>query len=372
MKITPHKSKQLNPITIPATEETVRVRNKKITILSLDGGGIRGIITCVVLKYIEEQLQKLDHPDAKIGDYFDLIAGSSTGGILAAIILHPNKDHRAKFSVQEALDLYAKKGDMIFNVPFWEKIINPFGLFNEKISEKNFEKQLEDFFGKLELKDLVKPCLITSYDISARQAKFFTSHDAHVPLENFYVKDVCRATAAAPTYFEPAKINSLYNQEFVLIDGGVYANNPSLCAYAEARKIKFSEVLNDSNKIDYPSVNDMIIVSVGTGTVMKSYKFKDFENAGKLKWISPLIDILLSSNVETVDYHIQKMFETLGPRNEKNYHRLMPDLKNASPEMDDTRKNNIFELIQAGLVFVDENQEQLNAIAKKLVKNKVS
>lgn len=231
---------------------------------------------------------------------------------------------------------------------------------------------MDDFFGNLELKNLVKPCLVTSYDISARKAKFFTSHDAHVALENFYIKDVFRATAAAPTYFEPAKINSLYNQEFVLIDGGVYANTPSLCAYAEARKIKFSEILKDANKVDYLSVNDMLLVSVATGTVMKSYKFKDFENAGKLKWITPLIDILLSSNVETVDYHIQKMFETLGPRNKKKYHRLMPDLKNASPEMDDTRKNNIFELIQVGFVFVDENQEQLKAIAKKLIKNKIS
>ena len=98
---------------------------KKIRILSLDGGGIRGIITCVILKYIEEQLQKLDHPNAKIGDYFDLIAGSSTGGLLASIILFPDNTKKAKFSVQEALDLYAKKGDDIFNVKFWEHLVNP-------------------------------------------------------------------------------------------------------------------------------------------------------------------------------------------------------------------------------------------------------
>ncbi|HEX9981598.1 MAG TPA: patatin-like phospholipase family protein [Flavobacterium sp.] len=343
---------------------------KKIRILSLDGGGIRGIITCVILKYIEEQLQKIDSPNAKLGDYFDLVAGSSTGGLLASILLFPDKNKKALFSVQEALDLYSTKGENIFNVSFWDHAVNLFGLFSEKISCRNLEKQLESVFGKLELKDLTRPSLITSYDIGARRAKFFTSHEADSLLENFYVKDICRATSAAPTYFEPAKIKSLYGQEFTLIDGGVYANNPALCAYAEARKIAFSKIFNDPEKPDYPNINDMIIISVGTGEVLKPYSFEKFENAGKIRWISPLIDILLSSNVETVHYHLTKMYETLAKRNCKNYHRLLPQLQNASPEMDNTSPRNIYDLIQAGLSYVDANREMLNDISKKLVKNK--
>jgi uncharacterized protein len=343
---------------------------KKVRILSLDGGGIRGIITCVILKYIEEQLQKYDHPDAKIGDYFDLIAGSSTGGLLAAILLCPDENKKAKFSVQEALDLYAKKGDSIFNVSFWEHLINPFGLFNEKISSKNLEKQLLEVFGDMQLREFIKPSLITTYDMNARKVKFFTSQDADASLENFYVRDVCRATSAAPTYFEPAKIKSIYGQEFTLIDGGVFANNPGLCAYAEARKVPFCQILQDPEKPDFPKISDMILVSIGTGTVIKPYHFKDFENAGKIKWVKPLIDILLSSNSETTHYHLRKMFESSGARNAKNYHRLMPSLQNASPEMDDTSKNNIYELIQSGLFFVEQNQKELASIAKKLIKNK--
>lgn len=343
---------------------------KKIRILSLDGGGIRGIITCVILRYIEEQLQKHDHPNAKIGDYFDLIAGSSTGGLLTGILLFPDNSKNAKFSIETALDLYAKKGDSIFNVSFWKEIINPFGLFNEKISQRNLERQLEEVFGNLELKELIKPCLITSYDITQRKAKFFCSHEALSPLENFYVKDVCRATSAAPTYFEPAKIKSLYDQEFTLIDGGVFANNPALCAYAEARKIAFSTVLNDTEKVDYPEIKDMILISIGTGEVLKPYTYEKFENAGKIKWISPLIDILLSANAETVNYLLTKMYGTLGTRNQKNYYRLMPQLRKASSDMDDTSTKNIFELIQAGLYYIDQNRESLDEIAKKLIKYK--
>jgi hypothetical protein len=117
-------------------------------------------------------------------------------------------------------------------------------------------------------------------------------------------------------------------------------------------------------------MSDMIIVSIGTGTVLKPYFFDDFKNAGKLKWIGPLIDILLSANVETVHYQIQKIYQTLGSQNSKNYHRIMPDLQKAAPEMDDTSQKNVSNLIQAGLSYVNQNQEELNEIVKKLIQNK--
>lgn len=345
---------------------------KKITILSIDGGGIRGIIPCIILRYIEEQIQLLDDPHAKIGDYFDLIAGSSTGGLLASILLYPNDQRTANYSIKTAFDLYTEKGNDIFNVSFWQRLINPFGLFSEKISEEQLEKHLADFFGNLELKSFIKPSLITAYDLENRRAKLFNSFNAHVDSNNFQVKDICRATSAAPTYFSPAQIKSKYGQLFTLIDGGVFANNPALCAYAEARKIPFGDLFQDLEKPNYPSIKNMIIVSIGTGTVLKKYAYNKFENAGKLKWIEPLIDILLSANAETVDYQLSQMVNTLGRRNRQNYYRINPSIKNASSEMDDVRKENIEALIQAGLSYVDENKEVLHQLAQKLIKNKVS
>jgi len=344
---------------------------KKTTILSLDGGGIRGIITCIILRYMEEQLQLLDHPTAKLGDYFDLVAGSSTGGLIASIILCPDEHRKAKYSIQKGLELYAEKGGDIFQVSFWERLVNPFGLLNEKISQEALEKNLNDFFGNLELKELIKPCLITSYDIENRRAKLFNSWNAHLNTDNFYVKDVCRATSAAPTYFTPVQIKSMYGQIFSLIDGGMFANNPALCAYAEARKIPFAEVLKNHQKTNHPSVNDMIIVSIGTGIESKSYSFKKLQKAGKIGWVNPIIDILMSANAETVDYQLCQMFQTLGTRNQKNYYRLNPSLKNASPAMDNVKRSNIENLIQAGLSYIDDNREVLNQIVQKLIKNKI-
>lgn len=363
---------------------THKIMSKKVTILSLDGGGIRGIIPCIILKYIEEQLQKKDHPNAKLGDYFDMVAGSSTGGILASILLFPDENGKAKFSIQKAFELYAEKGEDIFHVNFWERLVNPFGLFNEKISQAELEKYLQEFFGNLELKNLIKPSLITAYDIENRYAKLFNSYEAKKSeMNNFLVKDICRATSAAPTFFQPAAIKSLYGQFFYLIDGGLFANNPALCAYAEARKMPFAEILesaeasksipakNERPKTNYPVANDMLLISVGTGAEMKNYSFRNLEKAGKIKWISPVIDILFSSNAETVDYQLQQMFNSLGIRNQKNYYRINPSLKNASPEMDNVKKENIEALVQAGLCYIDENKEMLNQIVQKLIKNKI-
>lgn len=344
---------------------------KKITILSLDGGGIRGIITCIILRYIEEQLQIHDKPGAKLGDYFDLVAGSSTGALIAAVLLCPDENRKAKHSVQKGLELYAEKGNGIFQVSFWEKLLNPYGLFNKKISQCILEKNLTDFFGKLELKELIKPCLITSYDIENRRAKLFNSWDANISTNNFFMKDICRATSAAPTYFSPVQIKSMYGQIFSLIDGGMFANNPALCAYAEARKIPFAEVLKTHQKPNYPSVSDMILVSIGTGVEAQSYSYNTLHKAGKIGWVNPIIDILLSSNAETVDYQLCQMYKTLGQKHQKNYYRINPSLKNASPVMDNVRRANIENLIQAGLSYIDNNRETLNQIAQKLIANKI-
>ena len=95
------------------------------------------------------------------------------------------------------------------------------------------------------------------------------------------------------------------------------------------------------------------------------------ENAGKKNWIAPIIDILFSANAETVDYQLNQMFQSLGRRNQKNYYRINPSLKNASPEMDNVKKQNIEALIQAGLSYIEENKEVLNQIVQKLIKNKI-
>ncbi|MGH2645363.1 MAG: patatin-like phospholipase family protein, partial [Chitinophagaceae bacterium] len=342
---------------------------KKIRILSLDGGGIRGIIPGVILNYLEKQLQLKSDSQRKIGDYFDFIAGTSTGGILACAYLITNNDGTAKYSASDALDLYLKEGSGIFYRNTKQKISSGFGFLDEKYSAKQLEQDLLSFFGDALLNSFAKPCLITSYEITARNAHFFNSAEANDPLHNFKVRDVARATSAAPTYFEPALIYSEAGQSFSLIDGGVFANDPALCAYAEVRKMKFSELLKNNEKPDSPSAKDMLLISIGTGTVTEAYHYKDFKDAGQLKWLQPIIDILMSGNAETVDYQLNQIYKTLELKDRQDYYRLQPPLREALPKMDLASPQNIDNLKQAGLWFIAKNEAMLDEIVEKILAN---
>ena len=344
---------------------------KKIRILSVDGGGIRGVIPGTILAQLEKILQKLDgNSNRKIGDYFDMIAGTSTGGILSCLYLIPGENGSAKYTAAEALDLYLTNGHTIFDRTFMEKILSGSGIIHEKYSEDPLYNLLTQYFGDETIDHFIKPSLITSYDITDRKAVFFTTADARCDaMNNFKIRDAARATSAAPTYFSPARISSLSGQLYTLVDGGMFANNPALCAYAEARKTEFSKLLNDKDKKDKPTAADMIIVSLGTGSVKKRYSYGEFKNAGEIKWLEPVIDILMSGNSETVAYQLTQMYLTLEPQLQNNYYRLEPGLKEACSEMDMATAENINNLYQAGLTYVHDNIKQMEAIAHSIMEN---
>jgi len=329
-------------------------------ILSIDGGGIRGIIPGQVLVALEGKLKKhTRNEEARIADYFDLIAGTSTGGILACVCLCPAIGSELKkphFSAEEAVELYFKRGEKIFDLSTRQRLQSVGGLVDEKYSAHELEEALGDYFQDLKLSDLLKPCLITAYDIRRRQAKFFTQHDAiENKMHDYYVKDVARATAAAPTYFELARIKSLTDVPYPLIDGGVFANNPALCAYAEVRN-KFKEK---------PSAKDMAILSLGTGYIKKQYSYKAAKDWGAVEWIKPLIDVLMSGVSETVDYQMSQIFDSVDKP--EQYLRINDELLFASPDMDDASSDNLINLKQDGTRIGEKFDDQLEAFIKYLV-----
>jgi hypothetical protein len=113
----------------------------------------------------------------------------------------------------------------------------------------------------------------------------------------------------------------------------------------------------------------MMIVSLGTGSVKNPYYFKEFKDAGLIKWVQPLIDIMMSGNSETVDYQLRKIYSTLSDKNPEDYYRLDPLLQNASSEMDKADLKNLKALHEDGLLSVGKYKTELDEIAKKLVAN---
>ena len=341
--------------------------NTKLTrILSIDGGGIRGIIPGQILVALEGKLKTLDNnPDARIADYFDLIAGTSTGGILTCMYLSPSKDKkgRPRFSAEKAVDLYLDRGDEIFDISFWQKVRSGGGITDEKYSEKELEEALDDYIGDLKLSDLLKPCLVTSYDIKRRKGHFFRSHKAKIDEGyNFKLKEAARATSAAPTYFEVARVKADDNQVYPLIDGGVFVNNPTLCAYSEARTWKFDQTRNK------PKAANMVIFSIGTGGTDKSFEYKKAKNWGAVQWIVPIIDIMMSGVAETVDYQLKQIYDAVGKP--EQYIRINPELGNANSDMDDASMKNLKALKEAGEQSAKKHEKELTKLAEMLIANK--
>lgn len=343
-------------------------QKKKLTrLLSIDGGGIRGILPAQIIVALEKKIQqKTNNPKAKIGEYFDFIAGTSTGGILTCIYLAPdlNNPLKARFTAQEASDLYMKNGDKIFSTSFYKRIRSASGILDEKYDATNLELVLHDYLGDLELKDLIKPCLISAYDVYDSKAFFFKQHSAaKSDSRNFLVKQVARATSAAPTYFEATQVTSKSGINYPLIDGGVFANNPAMCAYAEIRQMSFGEGK------ETPMPKDMLVLSIGTGSIKKQIKYEKVKNWGIAEWIKPLIDIMMSGVEQTIHHQLQQIFEATGQAD--NYTRIDPILNRAKPDMDCATKENLLALKEAGTKTAEDEKinKKLDMIADLLIEN---
>ncbi|MFM2386906.1 MAG: hypothetical protein RL660_1663 [Bacteroidota bacterium] len=342
-----------------------------IRILSIDGGGIRGIVPAYLLSFLEEELQTLsNNKQARLADYFDFVAGTSTGGIISCLLLAPPNHNNYRFTARDAFDLYVAHGQSIF-VPkhsVLRALLSVFshslkiGFTDEIYNAEPLEQLLAKQFGDIELRQLSKPSLITAYNIDSRRPHFFTQHTAaQSNRKNFYVRDVCRATAAAPTYFEPALISSLSHAQtcYPLIDGGIFANNPALCAYAEVRKAK-----------DAPTAADMFMLSLGTGTYREAIDYQALRDAPTMLMIPHLIDMIMSGVADTTDYQMRALFDAAHGKNSTRYVRIDADLRVIGQV--DARFDNISAANIESLKAVAENtltmhEATLRSVAKVLV-----
>jgi patatin-like phospholipase/acyl hydrolase len=300
---------------------------KKVRVLSIDGGGIRGVIPATIMQYVEDQLiAKTRNPNTRLADYFDFIAGTSTGGILTCFYLTPDNsgaNANFKFKAKDALNFYEQDGYKIFNESkesFIKWIWDGY-----HYSPKTLESILHKVFGNLKLSQLGKPCLITTYDMSVKNTIFFNSAEANKEAWDFYVRDVTRSTSAAPTYFPPAMIENQgtgekkENISMVNLDGGVFANNPAMCGYAECKGL--SEHQLGGKKCD--GAADMLILSVGTGggeIDLEGYRHSNRWNLGK--WAMRAPNIMMDGAVDTVAFQMQEIFQTLTEENQQNYVRI--------------------------------------------------
>nr|GMD94543.1 patatin-like protein 2 [Ipomoea batatas] len=215
----------------------VKIERNFVTVLSIDGGGIRGIIPAVILAYLESQLQELDGENARLADYFDVISGTSTGGLVTAMLTAPDENGRPLYAAKDIKPFYLNNGPKIFPQKggwfgkIWPSIRSVFGpKYDGKYLRSLLKEQLKD----IRLKDTLTNIVIPTFDIKNLQPVIFSTYQAkRCPKMDAYLSDVCIGTSAAPTYLpahyfkiEDPKHGTEPPREYNLIDGGVAANNP--------------------------------------------------------------------------------------------------------------------------------------------------
>jgi hypothetical protein len=167
---------------------------------------------------------------------------------------------------------------------------------------------------------------VTAYEIHDRFAFFFRSARARTdPEYDFPLVRVARATAAAPTYFEPAEVTDVAGaRTYPLIDGGVYAVNPSMCAYADV--------------VRSGRVGDLrLMLSLGTGAQTRAYTFDEVRWWGQLGWARPALDMVFDGVADTIEFEAATLMD-------ERYIRLQVELRVASDRLDDASASNLADL----------------------------
>ncbi len=320
--------------------------SKVIRILSIDGGGIRGILPATFLSALEEKLQEVSgKSDFRLANYFDLIAGTSTGGLLTCLYLIPEDNNALvpKYTARQALEFYFGYGDSAFT-PNTETGFH-------KYSPAGLEAGLNSFFGSLKLSQLIKPTCITAYDMLQCEPYLFFSHVAiSDPRANFYVKDVARATSALPGIFPPATVSSLSGRKRTFIDGSIFAYNPSLQAYIRAKSI-------------FPNAEKFMLLSLGTGLPATSYTPEQLEDTSEKNWARLLADISFSAHSDMVHFQLEEIFKG---KTGSEYIRLQPSLLGLNKEMDNVSHENVHALYKAGLEFVSTNEKAMTELVNSI------
>ncbi|KAK3423172.1 hypothetical protein EUGRSUZ_F00263 [Eucalyptus grandis] len=343
-----------------------------ITILSIDGGGIRGLIPGTILNFLESELQKLDGEDARIADYFDVISGTSTGGLVTAMLTTPNEKNRPVFAAKDIKDFYLKHCPKIFpqdSCPFKPVTKMIKAVAGPKYDGKYLHKVVREELGDKRLHQTLTNVVIPTFDIKSLQPTIFSSYQVKKdPSVDALLSDICISTSAAPTYLPAHKFETEDPtgkvREFNLIDGGVAANNPTLVAMGEVTKtiVGGSSDFFPIKPMDY---RRFLVISLGTGTGKVEGKYTAHEAAkwGVLGWLTsggtPLIDVFTQASADMVDYHLSAVFQALQLHD--NYLRIQDDtLSGVLSSVDVATKKNLTDLVKTGEALLKKPASRVN------------
>lgn len=317
---------------------------KSFRILSIDGGGVRGLLPLCILQEIEQRTGK------SIAHLFDLIVGNSTGGIIALCLVAPGEGGSPRYTAKDVSQLYYNNSGTIFQKSFFHSLSAGFGLWAPKYNRSHLDRLLQAFFpNNVRLDQGVSPVVVMSYNLTQDALSLWTSYRARKEANaNITMADAAGATSAAPLYFAPKSITFSNGNKTEEIDGGVYANDPEEIAVTEAL-------------LQNPSLRpeQIFLLSLGTGKPKLKKKSNQWlNNPGVLSWFlkTNLIDVMLNADTEL------EAFQTENTSLYQRY-RLQFSLDPTLASMDNTSPENLNALLRVGSAHVQKFSDELARIS---------
>ncbi len=297
----------------------------KVRILSLDGGGLRGIAPLMVLDWIERETGK------RIHELFDVIAGTSTGGIIACGLAGSADGERPLMDLGQIIDLYENEGATIF--PPAENALGRLfrgikAAFDPRYSPDGLDSLLRGNFRDLKLSDVLVPIIVPSYDIGHNEVLMFKSRKAADARYDATLREVCRATSAAPTYLPSFKMAypdwTGTVKDRVCIDGGIYVNNPTMAAVAE--------VVKHGHRGERVALEDIRCLSLGTGNHIKELDEQGSLDWGLFNWARPITNVMMQASSLSVEYEAEQLLSTYLRLQFHIHEEQFSDMADARPE----------------------------------------
>jgi patatin-like phospholipase/acyl hydrolase len=193
-------------------------------VLCIDGGGVRGLIPLEAMRALEEEAGR------PIAELFDVIFGTSTGGLIAASLTLPDEQGAPKWSVESLIKDYAQFSKEAFTSPWYHKLLGVNGIVGSLYLSQWFDNLITQRFRGYQMSDLLVNFVMPCYDLLENNAFFFYSRQfSNHPSRNFWVGDVVAACTAAPVFFNPVEVCSIDGTRTAqAIDTGIYMDNPTL------------------------------------------------------------------------------------------------------------------------------------------------
>lgn len=303
---------------------------------------MRGIVPVVMLQGLEKAI-RANGGTGDMAQYFDLVSGTSTGGLIAlaltcdSSILHTDlADGSSQIDLNALLENYMTGGSEIFQAK--SSLFGLKHLVSDKYSSDGIQGLSRKWFGMKQLKTAKVPTLIMAYDLSRGQPQMLRSFGEEAEYPTWVA---ARATSAAPTYFSPLEYGGK-----LLVDGGVIANNPALYAYFEAKKL-------------YPECKCFHMLSFSTGGVFHTME-KDSAK-GLISWADHIPSMFDTAQKRTTDYVLDFMQDL-------NYIRIDDPLPEEI-KMDETEPETLWHMKTISEDKAEEYRDTFDSFAKKLIEN---